>query len=621
MERIPGLRFYFGVFLLNCISMAAQGLNFHCDNDFDRLMTCAFNPPPDDPSCAEYTLNTRVEGSQRYTERNCNLISDPVRTGRCSCSLDINGFNVGDNYTTTLRKAGALVESKYISAYDNIKPKAPILTSVTREKGNYLVAWDTKYNDPSFDLMVWLNYRKEGENGTEVDVSFMESYEILGKSLEPSTEYLVSVQSYSVFYSERSGDLTFTTPVSPTSIAVAVIVSLCVAAFIITSFLYLFCTRLKESWWDSVGDYKNSTLLFMVAGDHKVLMPQKTPLSSVYVEACKEDEFEEKPLDSGGNSLQSTRAESVSSSLGYSQKVSIDLISDVEEAMRMAFPQLSTAPCHIVAHSNNGYNPVAGTSSPSVFENMTYSMSSSGTQGLYAANPPAVLSESFYKPSMLWGGVHNPFPDSQVPIFQLTGQRQPFDPSHMKTDLSYQSWNAESGSSTQSEALQVDLSYSCSPSDTTSSSDLHGFGSSQSGDNLKESLLVREADRSSMMERVSVEDKPSFNVWVSNPSEVSCPSPACSLVSLDDDFQEFQSMMKRPGVLIPTANDSRPRGRPDKLPETPYTGMPQRTIEGASTLTQTTQAAQGILDTQGNKVSLLPADQHKLIMISDYHSV
>ena len=96
--------------------------------------------------------------------------------------------------------------------------------------------------------------------------------------------------------------------VSPTTIAVAVIVSLCVAAFIITSFLYLFCTRwdaliltvtcvmmssvnfvkrwyekgfykilfvpfvsrLKESWWDSVGDYKNSTLLFMVPGDHKV---------------------------------------------------------------------------------------------------------------------------------------------------------------------------------------------------------------------------------------------------------------------------------------------------------------------------------------------------------------
>ena len=28
----------------------------------------------------------------------------------------------------------------------------------------------------------------------------------------------------------------------------------------------------------------------------QVLMPQKTPLSSVYVEACKEDEFDEKPL-------------------------------------------------------------------------------------------------------------------------------------------------------------------------------------------------------------------------------------------------------------------------------------------------------------------------------------
>ncbi|CAL8272264.1 unnamed protein product [Arctogadus glacialis] len=362
MERIPGLRFYFGVFLLNCISIAAQdtGLNLHCVNDFDRLMICAFNPPPDDPSCAEYTLNTRVEGSQRYTESKCNLTTDSDLTGTCSCSLYINGFVLGEKYKTTLWKAGALVESKNISGFDNIKPKAPKLTSVKGENGNYLVTWDKKYKDPSF-LTVKLNYRKKGENGTEVDVSFMEYYEILGKSLEPSTEYLVSVQSYSAFYSERSGDLTFTTPVSPTSIAVAVIVSLCVALFIITSFLYLFCTRLKESWWDSVGNYKNSTLLFMVPGDHKVLMPQKTLLSSVYVEACKEDKFDQKTLDSGGNSLQSAGANSVASSRGFSQKVSII---DVEVAMRMAFPQLSTAPWHIVADSNTGYIPVPGNSSP-----------------------------------------------------------------------------------------------------------------------------------------------------------------------------------------------------------------------------------------------------------------
>ena len=288
--------------------------------------------------------------------------------------------------------------------------------------------------------------------------------------------------------------------------------------------------------------------------------------------------------------------------------------------MRIAFPQLSTAPWVSVAHSNTGYNPVAGTSSPSFFENMTYSMSPSGSQGLNAANLPAVLSES-YKPSMLWGVVHNPFPDSQVPIFQLTGQRQPFDSSHVKTDFAYQSWNTDSGISSQTEALQVDLSYSCSPSDTTPSSVLRGLGSSQSGEDLKESLLVGAADRSSIMERVSGKENPSFKVWDSNPSEESCPSPACSLVSMDVDFQDFQSMVRRQGVLIPTPSNSRPRDWQDKLSETPYTRMPQRTIDGASILTQTTQAAQGILDTQANKVTLLPADQHKLIIISDYHSV
>ena len=243
--------------------------------------------------------------------------------------------------------------------------------------------------------------------------------------------------------------------------------------------------------------------------------------------------------------------------------------------MRTAFPQLAPAPWLLVAHSNTGYNPAAETCSPSFFENMTFSMSpSSGSQGLNVANPPAVLSDS-YKPSILLGLVHNSFPEFQVPIFQLTGQRQPFDSSHMKTDLSYQSWNADSGTSSQTEPLQVDLSYCRSPSE-------------------------------------------SLKVWDSNPSEESCPSPACSLVSLDDDFRDFQSIVRRPGVLVPTASDSRPRDRPDKLSVTPYTGMPQRTIDGPSTLTQT---AQGLLDTQANKVSFLPADQHKLLIISDYHSV
>ena len=41
-----------------------------------------------------------------------------------------------------------------------------MLNSVTRENENYLVTWDTKYNDTSFELTVWLNYRNKGENGT-----------------------------------------------------------------------------------------------------------------------------------------------------------------------------------------------------------------------------------------------------------------------------------------------------------------------------------------------------------------------------------------------------------------------------------------------------------------------
>ncbi|KAK0156334.1 hypothetical protein N1851_000371 [Merluccius polli] len=371
--------------------------------------------------------------------------------------------------------------------------------------------------------------------------------------------------------------------VSSTTIAVAVILSLCVAAIVITSFLYLLYTQFKEKWWDNVGKYKNSTLLLMVPRKHQVLMPQKTALCSVYIDSCKEDKDDERDSSRGGNSHQSAGADSVSSSLGCTEKVSVDIISNVEDAMRRALPQFlllpTPAPWLDIAHSNASYNPV-------------------------------VLSESGYNPSMLRGALHHPIPDSEVPIFQLTGQRQPLV---SRLHSSHQSWNADSGSSSTTIALQVNLSYSSAPSDTTSTSILSDFGSSVYGvgskgelqsENLNESLLGQAADPSSMSEHVYGEEELSVKVCDLNPWEASGPAPACSLVPVDDDYQGFQSVVRRPGLLIPEASSSSPRDWLDGLPETLVTGMPQRAVDAAwLSMVGTLPTTQGLLEPQANTVS------------------
>ncbi|CAL8332981.1 unnamed protein product [Lota lota] len=548
-----GFRSYLGIFLLNSIAMATHGLNLNCTNDFDRLMSCQFSPPPDETDCTEYHLNTKLALHDRFVERNCNLTRDPVRTGTCSCSLTMEGFRLTDIHNTTLWKAGYLVESKNISVLDNIKPKAPTVTSVRRDpdNGDYLVEWDTNYKDPPFNLKTEVTYCRRGKNSMEAIVLSETPYHILGEFLEPSTEYQVNMRSWSSFYSESSEDFLFTTRVSSSTISAAIVLSLCVAAMIITSSLFLLLTRFKKKWCDNVGKYKNSTLLVMVQEEPKVLIPQKPVLCYVYVDSRKEDKDDKKPCSRGEYSHRSSGADSVSSSLGNSQKVSVDIISNVENAMQKAFPQVSllptTAPWLFMGHNNPVYNPGPWTSSLCSFENWNHSMAPPfQTQGLSGALP-AMLSESFY--------------NSKVPIFQLTRQRQPLvsrhDSSYLKT--------ADSVSSFPTDALQVDLEHSSSPSDATSSSILSGVGSSVSGvcstgavwsETLNGSLLGRAADPPSMTEHVYSQEEPSVKVCGSNLCEEPRPAPACSLVPMDDDYQPFQSVVRGPGELIPEAQKS-----------------------------------------------------------------
>ena len=292
-------------------------------------------------------------------------------------------------------------------------------------------------------------------------------------------------------------------------------------------------------------------------------------LSRVVISDCSQGEYYN---DRSG-------ADGVTSSLGNSETVSSDIISDVENAMRQAFPQVSllptTAPWLLGDHINSGCNPVSGTST-SLCPLRTYSRAPPfGTPGLSGAHSPSILS-----------------PDFQVPIFQLTRPRQPL----VSSDSSYVK-REDSVSSLPTDGPQVDLEFSPSPSHATSSSSSCCVGSSVSGVSSTGALRSETLNGSplgpaaSSTERVYGQEEPFVNVCGSSLREEPRPAPACSLVP--GDYQAFQSVARGPEELIPEASDD----GPDKLSETLFTAMPSM----MSPLATCHQGAQGHLEPQANR--------------------
>ncbi|XP_044199137.1 uncharacterized protein LOC122974926 isoform X3 [Thunnus albacares] len=232
------------LFLLGNIASVAlsdldneTGLNLDCTNDLEDLMSCHF----DAQNCTEYNLTLR--SNDGYGERRC--IIKQCDTGRCCCSVKMI-LIPGETHTATVFKGGQSVESKVISITASVKPKAPTIISVKGSNGNFRVEWTANTNSNSLRsrLSAQVTYHKKGdtkevsENITTAIVNGPNYYEILGKHLEPSTTYLVSMKSYtsiSGLFSDSSEEHEFKTPASRRTLLLAVIICLSIAAVIIAN--------------------------------------------------------------------------------------------------------------------------------------------------------------------------------------------------------------------------------------------------------------------------------------------------------------------------------------------------------------------------------------------------
>ncbi|XP_031698373.1 uncharacterized protein LOC116380610 [Anarrhichthys ocellatus] len=205
-------RIYFVLLSLGNIATALSGQLLECTNDYTTGFLCHFEAQ----NCTEYSLTLRANdfnenGSSTFTQ--CD-------NGRCCCSIEMSLIS-GETHTATVRKGDKIIKSQIISVTDTIKPNTPTIRSVEISGGNFQVTWDT-HMAPYIrtELKHYLTYYKEGDTKTEpmmvtpTTTNEWNSYEILGRHLDPSTTYVVSVKTYidiSGKFSDSSEEVEFTT--------------------------------------------------------------------------------------------------------------------------------------------------------------------------------------------------------------------------------------------------------------------------------------------------------------------------------------------------------------------------------------------------------------------------
>ncbi|XP_071377686.1 uncharacterized protein [Centroberyx affinis] len=549
--------------------------DLYCTNDFVDTMFCQIRPTSVQPDCTEYSLNLTGNIPEK-PKAHCNFKPRERYSGACSCSIEMT-LVLGETHTATLLKGGQKLESKTISITDSIKPRAPTVTKVEKkENGNFMVTWKTNMEGTSINnnLNSTVIYGKKGETDMEHKyVGPQTSFEILSKDFEPSTKYVVSVKtstSLSKHSSDSSKEYEFTTP---DSVFLAVIISLSFAAVIITSVVFGCYVRFKAKWWDKVAECPNPTLLNMLPGEQKLLQPLQTHFSSIYVDLP--DLNDGKPWSkcsltdtSSGSYQQSSGINTGSSSLGYANTLPVDIITNVQEALCKALPQLAlmssvTNTSLTESQKDNGllstaYSTCSVTQydlkSPgsSSFDNKTYSILIPSCQKQITSGSsenhmqPVVSCDPAYLPSE--GDIlRNACPDQQVPACLVTGQQDAvLPPSCMQTDFSYQPCNAEDSG----------LTSVSSGSSTSASSDLVSrveAGCENFDEAVSGATIPIETTQDVYIEKAPICDE--------NPCYGSLPAPSHSFPPVDDDYQAFQSLVKQPNVLFPEQSGGEQLGK------------------------------------------------------------
>uniref|UniRef100_A0A3B4DQA4 Fibronectin type-III domain-containing protein n=1 Tax=Pygocentrus nattereri TaxID=42514 RepID=A0A3B4DQA4_PYGNA len=174
-------------FLLTTVSEPTES-DLKCFNDYDAVMKC--HMISDKLHCPAYKLSVFHEINRTYS---CSFEHFPPKT--CECKFQVPGFVLTETFSATLYRGEKFVFTKTIKTGESIKPKPPTIVSVNlTENGNFLITWDTNYNEPfSSSLSTKLTY---GIKGSKVNVSEHHFTKILSRlTLQPNSDYVVRVRT------------------------------------------------------------------------------------------------------------------------------------------------------------------------------------------------------------------------------------------------------------------------------------------------------------------------------------------------------------------------------------------------------------------------------------------
>ncbi|KAK2868206.1 hypothetical protein Q7C36_000077 [Tachysurus vachellii] len=250
--------------LLSSFSFTESSAFLQCFNDYDIELKCSFLSEPN--SCSQYKLSvTRLK--RLYT---CHFIE--IRHGECECRLEMkDGFVIYEILVIKLLKGDEIWHTTSISTEESIKPRRPIITSVIQKKnGDFSVNLNTTYPEKMKTFLDYLDVELQyGIVGSNVNVTehvgnVHNSYEIVGRKLQPNSKYIIKARVKSNYpsnkmFSDYSEPFVFSTPQSLQNILRIIIPTLCILLIICISSVYFWFNRIIKPWWDEIPMPKFST--------------------------------------------------------------------------------------------------------------------------------------------------------------------------------------------------------------------------------------------------------------------------------------------------------------------------------------------------------------------------
>ncbi|XP_073321020.1 uncharacterized protein [Pagrus major] len=555
--------------------------NLSCTHDFDKMI-CDVEAP----TCAGYSLT--LQSDSREEEASC--IFNQCDSEKCCCSPQML-LIYGETHNATVWKGAESLTSKIISIEDSFKPRVPMNVTVKESNGNFEVTWRTNMDHkPSIrdTLTAIVTYRKKGDTQkvskpfTPTTVNGLKYYEINGKDLEPNTTYLVSVRSENWYGipSDSSEEVEFTTSMSLHVLLLAIIISLSIAAVIISGAIYGCYVKFKTMWWDSVAKCPNPRLLDMHPRKEEILKPFRPVFSAVCVEPLIPDDSKSWSKgslhdSSSGSPQQSSGISTGSSCISYANTEPVDIVAGVQEALGKVFADISPI-SPMTINPLPEMNKEIGLFSPynlcdvraddvnsgsSGFDNKTYFnlIPNLPHQTTMESSEVQMQCDSAYHPSQ---GDIVICADQQVQACPLI-TFPPAVSSLMPMDISYQQCNSDSGRFSCAE----DSSLSSSSSSTNPIASCDPASRVEAGCERSDEA-VGDTTKLNGTHEVAIKCD-------ENPCYGCVPATSCSFPPVNDDYQAFQNLVGQPDILFTEQRSGEEEEQFDKYPEESFNEMPQ----------------------------------------------